>query len=288
MNNPTSSQLFNYVVVNGQLLPAAEAQISIFNEALFFSFGVYETIKIDRGRPFYLQEHLRRLLKSAGLIDLTLDVDVSTLAGWFDLLHQVDLQATWNLKIVALGALQTNGEAIIAMQANPLSTYPDTLYKSGAKAVLFEGRRDIPTCKSLNTLVNFLARRRATQAGALEGLLHHNGYVTEGSRSNLFAAQKGMLITPPEAMVLPGITRDIVLQVMCAKKITVVEEPISTDLSKYEEIFISSTSMHVMPVTLIEGQLIGDGRVGPITQMAMQAFNQHYGQVMGRVVQEPL
>ena len=288
MNNPTSSQLFNYAVVNGQLLPAGEAQISIFNEALFSSFGVYETIKIDRGRPFYLHDHLRRLLKSAGLIDLTLGVDVSTLAGWFELLHQIDLQATWNLKIIALGTLASNAGAIIAMQANPLNRYPDNFYKYGARAALFEGQRAIPTCKSLNTLVNFLARRRATQTGALEGLLHHNGYLTEGSRSNLFAVQNGILITPPEPMVLPGITRDIVLQIMRAENITIVEEPLSTDLSKYNEIFISSTSMHVMPVTLIEGQRIGDGRVGPITQMGMQAFNQHYNKVMGEVVQEPL
>jgi len=129
-------------------------------------------------------------------------------------------------------------------------------------------------------LVNYLAREKATRVGALEGLLHHNGHLTEGSRSNLFAVWQANLITPPESMVLQGITRDIISQVMQDTDHPVIEEPLSTDLSRYDELFISNTSMHVMPITKVNGQSIGNGQVGPVTKLTMSKFEAHYDQFM--------
>lgn len=272
--------IFDYVILNGKLLPANQAQISVFNSAVFSSFGIYETVKIDKGRPFYLEEHLRRLHRSANMIDLKLDVAVSDLIAWFQELAQLDSQATWTLKIIALGAATPKESAVVAMQPVPLPTYQKALYQTGASAILYEGQRFLPACKSLNTLVNFLARREATQSGALEGLLHHNGCLTEGARTNLFAVRQGQLITPPESNVLSGITRDVILQVMQHTAHPVTETSLPADIALYDEVFISSTSMHVMPITQINGQLIGTGQVGPVTQLAMNRFEAHYSEVM--------
>ncbi|MFN8453853.1 MAG: aminotransferase class IV [Anaerolineae bacterium] len=273
--------IFDYAVMNGALLRLEQAQISPFHKAYFSSFGVYETVKVDRGRPFYLENHLHRLHRSAGVIDLRLGADVPALAQWFEKLRQLDPQATWTLKIIALGTLDPRESPLIAMQAEPLVTYPANLYQTGATAVLYEGQRHLPTCKSLNTLVSYLARRAATRAGAIEGLLHYNSYLSEGSRSNLFVVQGGRLLTPPQNQVLSGITRDLVIQVMRDTPHPITETPISVNLSLYEEVFISSTSMHVMPVTQINDRPIGSGQVGPITRLAMVRFNQHYHQVIG-------
>lgn len=281
MSSYTNSDIFNYAVVNGKRLPIEQAQTSLFNPAFLSSFGVYETVKIDRGRPFHLEEHLCRLLKSAEMIDLETGVDVPTLAGWFDLLRQVDPQATWSLKILALGAIGAGAGPTVAFQPLPLPQYPDSYYRDGAKAVLYEGQRALPICKSLNTLVNFLAQQKAIKQGALEGLLHHNGYLTEGSRSSLFVVRAGQLITAPQAMVLPGITRDVILEIMQETDYPVIEAPLTIDLRQYEECFISSTSMNVMPVSQIEGQPIGNGQVGPITRLVMARFEAYYRQVMG-------
>ncbi|MCL4297916.1 MAG: aminotransferase class IV [Anaerolineae bacterium] len=272
--------IFDYAVVNGQLLPLEQAQISLFNKAYFSSFGVYESVKVDQGRPFYLEEHLRRLHKSAAMLELELGVDVPALAGWAALLCQLDPQATWNLRILALGPVEAGGQPIIGMQPEPLAAYPAAFYESGAGAVLYEGQRALPRCKSLNTLVNTLARRAATQVGALEGLLHHHGYLTEGSRSNLFVVRQGQLLTPPETDILSGITRDIIGQLMSDTDHPVVEARVPIDLSLYEEAFISSTSMHVMPITRIGSIPIGQGRVGPVTRLAMERFARHYRRVM--------
>lgn len=272
--------IFDYAVFDGQLLPLDQAQISIFNPSLFSSFGIYETVKVDKGRPFYLDEHLHRLLQSAQMLDMNLDVSTASLAEWFHKLVQVAPQATWSLKIIAFGPTDPTSKPIIAMHPTQIPTYPYALYKKGASVVLYEGQRLLPACKSLNTLVNYLARRKAEQMGALEGVLHYNGYFTEGARTNLFAVQSGQLVTAPTSQVLSGITRDVILQVMQSTNHPVLETQLSVDLSLYEEIFISSTSMHVMPVTEVEGRQIGNGQVGPITKVVMAQFETHYTQYM--------
>ncbi len=280
MDNVNDSPIFNFAIFNGERRSVDEALVSIFNKAIFASFGVYEAVKIQRGRPFYLEEHLHRLRQSAGLIDLQLDVDRSTLNGWVKQLCRLDPEATWRLLIIAFGSIEAGDRPIVAMRAEPLPTYPDRLYQVGAQAILYEGQRAMPACKSLNTLVNFLARRAATRSGALEGLLHHNGHLTEGARSNLFAVRADRLMTPPAGEVLSGITRDIIVQVMAETAHPVQEARLSTDLSLYDEFFISSTSMHVMPITQIDGRPVGDGQVGPVTKLAMDRFEAHYRQVM--------
>ncbi|MCP5077866.1 MAG: hypothetical protein GY951_07390 [Psychromonas sp.] len=283
INLPSSNNLtmiFNHAVFNGQLVSYDDTKISIFNDAYFSSFGVYEAIKIDQGRPFYLTEHLHRLIKSADMIELSLDVDVSTLTQWCHKLISLDTSASWSLKIIVLGATSAHTSSVIAIQPAALTKYSDELYTQGCAAILYQGERTLPACKSLNTLVNYLARQKAVSEGTLEGLLHHNGYLTEGSRTNLFAVQEGQLVTSPATDVLSGITRDVILQVMQDTSYSVVEIKLSTDISLYEEFFISSTSMHVMPVTHINNQPIGNGQVGPITKTVMAQFNKHYQQVI--------
>jgi branched-subunit amino acid aminotransferase/4-amino-4-deoxychorismate lyase len=278
--NQNSSEIFNYVVVNSKRMRSPEAQTWLFNPAFLASFGVYETIKIDRGRPFYLEEHFCRLIRSAEMIGLDLQVDLATLVQAFESLIEIDRTATWTLKILGLGALETISEPITAFQSLPLATYPAHFYEEGATAVLYEGKRALPLCKSLNTLVNHMARQKAGRYKTIEGLLHNDGYLTEGSRSSLFVVKNGHLLTAPQELVLPGITRDVLIEVMQETAHPVGEELIPAELSLYDELFITSTSMHVMPITMVEGRPIGSGQVGPVTKLAMERFNQHYRQYM--------
>jgi branched-subunit amino acid aminotransferase/4-amino-4-deoxychorismate lyase len=230
--------IFTHAILNGRLLPLDQAQIPLNHKALLSNFGVYENIKVERGRPFYLEEHFRRLLHSAHLLDINLEVDPSTLVHWFKQLNQLNPAATCSLRVLALGAMDGAG-AVMAMWAEPLPTYPADFYQNGAAAILYEGQRAMPACKSMNTLVNTLARRAATRAGALEGVLYHEGHLTEGARSNIFAVQQGQLVTPPAAAVLSGITRDVIIQVMQDTPYPVLEVPLPADVSLYDE-FLSA------------------------------------------------
>ena len=134
----------------------------------------------------------------------------------------------------------------------------------GATAITFEGQRSLPQAKTLNTLVSFLAQRYARAAGVHEGLLHHDGHLTEGSNSNLFAVIDDTLLTAPAQQVLSGVARDMVFHVAGQDGIPLRETDLQlSDLPRWDECFITSTSRHVMPLTAIDGRPVGDGRVGP-------------------------
>jgi D-alanine transaminase len=144
----------------------------------------------------------------------------------------------------------------------------------------------MPACKSLNTLVNLLARRHALRAGAHEAVLCSNGKLTEGSRSNIFAVYKREVLTPPSNQVLPGITRDIVIKLAAEAGYTVRERSLwLAEVERYDEFFITSTSMHVMPVVEIDGIRVGNGCVGNVTSELMQRFEIYHHQYLERLRQ---
>jgi branched-chain amino acid aminotransferase len=275
---------FEHVILNGRLRPAAEAAVSLFSPALFSSFGVYESIEVAEGVPFHLKGHLARLADSAEMIDLHLPYTMNEVAGWVKRLIPQNGNRDCLLRIIALGVTQAEDESLVAILPQPLPRYPDSYYWQGAAAITFEGSRSLPACKSLNTLVNFLARRQAIRAGVHEAILRTgDGQITEGSRSNIFAVRNGELLTPPADRVLSGITRDIVIRLAVEAGYRAAEVPLNLKhLTRYTEFFVTSTSMHIIPIVRIGSALVGEGRVGPMTLDLTNRFEQYYRDYLDR------
>ncbi|MCD6288916.1 MAG: aminotransferase class IV, partial [Anaerolineae bacterium] len=270
------SQLPVYVCRNGDLIPADQARVSIFNPALYTAFGVYESIQCENEVIFHLDDHLERLARSARLLDMPLPADLGTMAAWMPPLLRANHTSTCLIRLYVLGPNGHEPALAFAWPEAP-RVYSRSLYEVGASAIVFHGARALPQAKSLNTLVNFLARRQAQAAGAHEGLLAHGGYVYEGSSSNLFAVRDGCILTPPEETVLSGLTREIVLRLAREEGIPVSSELLPEDeIHSWDEAFITSTSRHVMPLVRVDGQPIGSGRVGSITRRLMEAFEAYY------------
>lgn len=268
---------FEHVVLNGRVQPATAAKISLFSPALFSSFGVYESVEVVEGVPFHLKGHLSRLADSAEMIELSLPYSTYDIASWVDQLVQENGSQDCLLRIIALGVTQVEDEALVAVLPQPLPRYPDSYYWEGASVITFEGCRPLPACKSLNTLVNYLARRQAVRKGVHEAILRTDGEMTEGSRSNIFAVRRDELCTPPSDRVLAGITRDIVIRLALDAGYRASEVPLNLmDLSQFDEFFITSTSMHIIPVVRIGGALIGEGRVGPVTTDLLDRFERYH------------
>jgi branched-chain amino acid aminotransferase len=274
-----------HISLNGALLPREQAHISIFNQALFYSFGVYESIEIDGGVLFHLDDHLERLFHSAQLIELPMRYSRQTLRAWVEALVEADSISEALLRIIVFGP-NGDDDLLVYILPGPLPHYPSTYYTRGATAITYEGCRPLPQAKTLNTLVNYLALRRARRLGAHEAfLVDPYGCLTEGSRSNLFAVRQGTLVTPPAQQVLSGITRDLVLRMAAARGIPAVERPLPRDeLERIEEMFVTSTSMHVIPIVRVDEQSINGGTIGPITRALMHDFEAYYASVMGRAV----
>ena len=264
-----------YISVNGKLVRADEARVCVLTPALLHSFGVYESVRVEQGVAFHLDDHLQRLANSASLIELTLPAPPEVIGTWVEPLLARNRVTRCLLRIVALGPTPGNGPLCTLWPQEP-PDYPPSLYEQGVELITVEGVRYLPQVKSLNTLLNFLARRRARQQGAHEALLRQGDMVTEGASSNFFVVQEGRLLTPPEELVLPGVTRKLVLRLAQEAGIPTEERRLYlSERAAWEEAFITSTSRKVLPVTRIDGQPVGNGQVGPLTRRLMDIFAEY-------------
>ncbi len=276
-----------YVSRNGELVPAAEARISVFNPAIYGAWGVYESMQVANGIVFEPLAHLRRLAHSAEIIELPLPASLSTIKTWIQAVVKAYAQPHCTVRLFVLGP-DNGGDPVAFIWAQPPNTYPGAYYTSGVPAITFEARRFLPEAKSLNGLASFMAQRRARAAEVHEALLHHTGCLTEGSNSNLFAVVDGRVLTPPRAEVLSGVTRDIVIRLADENGIPLEEAKLPlAEMGAWQECFITSTSRHVMPVTAIDSQPVGSGQVGPATQRLHELFETYFVSQVGPFVPAP-
>ncbi len=267
---------------NGKLLPLASAQVPLFTPVLLHAFGVYESIQVSNGVPFHLNAHLRRLEHSAQYIALPLPASLTEIAGWVQVFLARQPLPDCLLRIIVTGPTATTGSTCW-LRAERLPEYPPRYWTLGADAITFTAVRPLPQAKTLNTLTNYLAQRAAHQAGCHEGLLVHGGKVWEGGSSNLLVVQDDQLLTPPSSDILSGETRECVLTLAADLGILTQEMPLSlAERSRWTEAFLTSTSRHVMPLTKIDQQPVGTGRVGPVTLRLHDAFEAYFRRELRR------
>jgi len=270
-----------YVSRNGAMIRPKEARISVFNPAIYGAYGVYESMQVNGGVVFALQPHLQRLARSAALLDLPLPAGAQILERWIADVLAANGARDCTLRFFVLGA-ENGGEVIAYLWPQPPTIFPAGIFSEGAPVITFEGHRYLPECKSLNNLASTLARRAADAAGAHEALLHHDGHLTEGANSNLFAVQDGIVLTPPAGQVLSGVTRNVVMGLAGQAGIPLIEAVLPrSQVATWSECFITSTGRHVMPVTHIDGHPVHNGQVGPITQRLRDLFEACYAQATG-------
>ncbi len=286
------SRLPHFVSYNGVLIPPKDATISVRSPTLYGAYGVYESIQLWDGVIFHLEDHLARLMESAALIELPVSADSATLARWVHDLVDAHREAlppgTADRGIIRMFALLENGDddrpVTFVWLEEPRPVKAEN-YRKGVGAITFRGERAIPRSKSLNTLVNSLARRRAQAAGEHEGLLvDRDGNVREGSTSNFFVVRDEHLLLPPAEDILEGVTLQIVLKLAHQAAIPVERQRLPlAERSRWDESFITSTSRHVLPLVRIDGEPIGAGVPGPITRELHRQFEKHFVEEIRRL-----
>ncbi|HEX9118827.1 MAG TPA: aminotransferase class IV [Anaerolineae bacterium] len=269
---------------NGKLIPPAQANVSVFNPALYGAYGVYESLQVVHGVVFAQAAHLDRLAYSAAQLDLPLPATLPVFEQWIAEVLAANGAEDCTLRLLLIGP-ESRGETISFLWPQPAQAYDPDFYRLGARVITVEGQRAVPAAKSLNTLVSSLARRRAGAAGAHEALLYHDGRLTEGSNSNLFAVIDGRLVTPPASEVLSGVTRELVLRLAAAHALPTAEAALPlAEVTGWSECLITSTSRHVMPVTFIDGRPVGSGQPGPVTQDLAAWFEDYFRQATAAAV----
>jgi D-alanine transaminase len=261
------------VYLNGDYLPLAAAKISVLDRGFLFGDGVYEVIPWYQGHFLDFKAHIERLQVSLQNIRLELSYSVEQ---WYELLLPL-LDAQRNQYIY----LQiTRGVAPKRDHLFPQPTVP-TIFaisndipqfverEQGIKALTLEDNRWTRcNIKSTALLANILLKQQAADHDCAEAILIKQGYVTEGSASNVFAVVDGLLMTAPKSeAILAGITRAIVLQLAHAHQIPVTEAPISlAELKAASEIWVTSSTREIVPIVALDGQQVADGKAGAVWQ----------------------
>jgi D-alanine transaminase len=271
------------VYLNGQFLPLSEARVSVLDRGFLFGDAVYEVIPSYEGRLFRLHHHLERLERSLSAIRMANPLAAEQ---WHDLLRNLIERTPGTDQAVYLqvtrGAPDKRDHAIpqgiaptVFAMSTPLPPKPSHLAERGIAAITLDDIRwRYCHIKSINLLPNVLLRQEALDQEAEEAILVRNGEVTEGAATNIFLVRAGEILTPPKGEgLLPGITRDLVLELAADAALPYAERAISDrELEIADEIWLTSSMREVVPVTLLNGRPVGNGKPGPIWKRMNELF----------------
>lgn len=266
---------------NGAFLPRQEIRVSPDDRAFLFADGVYEYFRFYGGLPFAMEYHMDRLARS--LRELRIEaIDIATIPPIIErLVRENGLEEAGVYLQISRGAAPRT-HAFPAGAVSPTvyafadyCGFPAERWERGIAVTLVPDQRwarcDI---KSTALLPNVLANQRAKEGGFEEAVFVRDGFVTEGSHTNVFAVIGGRLITYPDSnYVLPGVTRRVVLEVAHETGTPVDLRPFSvTELLAADEAFITSSSEEVLPVVRVDGHTIASGVPGPVSKKLLEAF----------------
>jgi branched-chain amino acid aminotransferase len=286
-----------FASVNGIVVPAEEARVSVLDNGFAFGDSVYEVLRTYGGLAFEPGRHFRRLRASAARLGFSVPASDADLLAQVDALLARGRNGESYIRIIVsrgLGDCSYNFERLegptVVMIQKALPPYPPWHYEDGVKVAAVGVRRNHPRAldpaiKSSNLLNNILAVREAQARGAEEPvLLNQEGFLAEGASTNVFLARGGTLGTPPlSAGILAGITREVVLELLPGLGIPFREEPLHLDeLLAADEAFMTSTTREVVPVRQVDDTPIGSGRPGPLTRRVMEAFRAYAPSHCGR------
>ncbi|ADH99515.1 aminotransferase class IV [Salisediminibacterium selenitireducens] len=274
----------SFIDVNDRAIP-------IQDRAHQFGDGIYEVIRVYEGNPFEYHAHLDRLERSAEAIRMPLPFQREELTALINegLKRAAIPEAEIYLQVSRGNSPRNHAfpkpqESILAMVIKEARTVSADLKKQGAALLPVEEDR-WKNCyiKSLNLLSNVMAKQKAQESECHESIYVDEGIVKEGSSSNIFAVINGALYTyPPERDILHGITRDVVIRL--AKELGVTVHETKVDVNEYsqaDEVFITSTTMEVLPVRAFGETHYPDIR--PVTDSLVSAFERYKKQMTGKL-----
>ncbi|MBS1189703.1 MAG: branched chain amino acid: 2-keto-4-methylthiobutyrate aminotransferase [Rhodocyclaceae bacterium] len=274
------------VYLNGRFVPLAEATISPLDRGFLFGDGVYEVIPVYSRRPFRLGEHLHRLQSSLDGIRLANPLPREE---WETVVQRLALDAPFEDQGIYLQVSrgadvkrdhifpQGIPPTVFAF-SSPLVTPAAAIRETGVCAITAEDNRWLRCdLKTVSLLANVLLRQAADDQGCAEALLIRDGFLQEGAASSIFVVRNGILLAPPKShLMLPGITYDVVLELADrhGQPYEIREIPLA-ELQAADEIWMTSSTKEVLPITRLDGRPVGTGAPGPVGRQMWQWY-QHF------------
>jgi D-alanine transaminase len=272
----------NIAFLNGRFMPLSRAKVSVEDRGFQFGDGVYELIRTYNGHPFHMREHIRRLGRSAEALQIRNPYPEKSWARY--ILQGMKRSGYPNAKIyiqVTRGAaprvhwFPEKVRPTAVMTFRKFVPLPDAMRNKGVSVITVPDIRWARcSAKSLNLLPNTLAREEARRKGAFEALFIREGHVMEGGGSNVFIRIGKTLLTPPEGpFILSGITREVILGLAKEEGVEVSERPVrEAELLSADEVFLTGTTVEVLPVVRINQKRVGSGEPGEIARLLYARF----------------
>jgi len=272
------------VYLNGRFMPMAQAQVPVMDRGFIFGDGVYEVIPVYNRTPLALGRHLDRLAHSLAGVRIA---NPMSRADWEALVGELiarEPEANQSIYLHITRGVAPRDHAFpkdvtptVFAMAKPMAPPPAQWLTEGIKAITHEDFRWLKCdLKTTALLANVLLRQMAVDAGATECLLIRDGYLTEGAASNAMIVVDGILLAPPRNhLLLPGITYDLVLEIAAQHGIPFEERPVTeAELRRASEIMMTSSTREIVPITMLDGQPIGNGRPGPVSQQLLSLYQE--------------
>jgi branched-chain amino acid aminotransferase len=269
------------IYIDGKFYDEKNAKISVFDHGLLYGDGIFEGIRAYHGRVFKLKEHIERLYYSAKAILLDIPLTPEQMSKAVVDTCRANKLSDGYIRLVVTRGIGTLGlnpnrckEPSVIVIAGKIQLYPEELYQRGMEIVTVATTRNLanavnPAIKSLNYLNNVMAKIEANNAGVEEAImLNAQGFVAECTGDNIFLVRGKQLFTPPlSAGALYGITRGTVMDLAREVGLTVSEPNLSRyDVYCADECFLTGTGAEIIPVTKVDGRIIGTGKPGPVTR----------------------
>jgi len=268
----------NIYYVDGKFVPDSEAVFPINDLGLLRGYGCFDFMRTYNGRVIFIQDHVQRLFRSATQIGIELPLSESELIQLVEETLRRNPPVESNVRILVTGGtspdfITPQGRPRIAIMVAPLSQYPPAWYAEGAKIITVAHTRAIPGAKTIDYIRAIMVLAEARQKGAIEAVyVDPDGFVREGTTSNIFAFIGDRLVTPGMD-ILNGITRQKVLGLAEGIYSVDIRDLRRRELVHADEVFITSSNRLIVPIARVDDEVIGAGRPGERTQAVMQAFS---------------
>lgn len=266
--------------IDGEFVPAAEATIPVTDLALLRGYGVFDFFRTYDGLPIQIERNLDRFRRSAGVLGMDFPWTNEELkAVVYETIRRNGFDES-GVRIIATGGdspdfITPKGKPRLLVYVEPYRGYPQEWYENGVKLITVNEERLMPLAKSLNYAMAVVAQRQAREQGGIEALYKdRDGFVREGTTSNIFAYYDDGKVITPDSDILQGITRQRVLEIL-RQEHTVVERALSYgELLQAREVIITAANKQVIPVVQIDAHHYGE-EPGPWARHMMGLFQQY-------------
>lgn len=266
----------NSAIINGELLAEDKAVLLSHDLALQRGYAAFDYFRTVNNRPLFLPDYLERFYASAKEMDISMPYATSEMNEQIEALMSTNKLPFSGIRLIATGGYSPDSyqpvTANVIIQQQPLSMPSPEKFMQGVTVMTYPYQRDLPTVKSINYLMGIWLQKKLKAGGYDDVLYYKDEYVSEFPRANVFMVTHDGLLVTPGNNILCGITRKKIIE-MAPAILPLQSRPVSlTELKNAAEVFMTSTTKRILPVTSIDGAPVGNGAVGKFTNLLNEAF----------------